>query len=448
MRRFIIISVIVLGFAAPAAAQWSPTTPLVLPGAFDIPLNSSSVSQTKSGALTVGGGYIAGTAATNTDLVVNGQICWNTICKNTWESIGSGNFVHLFTNAIFTPDSGYPQLIGDAALSDKALVGRAGVASALRTTVGLYGKAAGTPGALTSVGVFGDSINAYGYGVYGYVGGNTSASAGTFNGHVRVAWPYDLIIGPVGANAQAARQNSSVSFVCLGDASGRPFNDVCKSGWDSGSTSSWSLNGNVVWPSSTSTIVVAGGIGSAAKFQVDPHPDFTTDVVVSNATTTNGMVIGSPASNTPLSLTCGDGICNGAESTVFTHPNFCAIDCDHVPPGPIADLAKSTNVVNRTATFVWDRPSGDARGTLVLSKVSSPSTSPTDGTVMTSMLVTSCSASTCTYTTPTLSTNVTYYFTFYVFDYAPNYSTSVYTSVRFSTGGSPPPDPPPVGGGF
>jgi len=426
--------------AFPALAQWSPAVPLELPAGFDVPLNTTGQDQTKSGALTVNGGYISGPAA---DLNVNGQICWNGTCQDNWSTAAGGNFVHLFTTSAYAADSGYADLTGSAALAAFALAGKAPVATALKATSGFSGIASATTAATTSVGVFGESQNTSGTAVYGYNGGNANTWAGTFVGKVRIDWPYDLIVGQVGTNAQQARNNTSNSYLCLGGDSGS-FASVCRTTWPTGASSLWALNGSTLWPSSTTNNVVAGGTGGSAKFRIERRPDFTTDVYIAGGATATGFVVGSPSSLTPVSVTCGDKVCNGSEVATFGHPNFCAVDCDYTPPTPVEMDEAVVDQFARQVTFYWATTTTDTRGTLVLQKIGSPSASPTDGVVVADVLATSCALG-CSYQTPTLSTGITYYYTFFAYDYAPNYSTGVYRSVRFSSGGGG--HDPPIGGG-
>lgn len=444
----IVATVIPLCLATAVRAQWSPGSPYGLPAGFNSPLNTTTETQTKTGVLTVNGTYSAGSSTQPTDLNVTGQICWNNDCRSDWNQVGTGNFVHLFSNTTFTADTGSPILVGDTSQSPIALLGLSGLING-RATYGLSGLSASAFGPNLSAGVFGESNNPSGIAVYGLgIQGQSAAYAGYFIGKVRLLPSSDLIVGPVGNNSQSARASGG-SYLCLGDTGGA-FSSVCKSTWDNGNVSAWTRQNGVLWAGQGVSWVAAGSSGSAF-FRVQPRPDSTNDVSVSGSATFRQTIIGTPSASTPIALTCGDGICNGAENDTFGNPNFCAIDCDHTAPPVLVAVGMSLNVIARTATFTWTVPasSTDVLGTRIVYKIGSPSTGPTDGTLVQNKLLTTCPSRNCTYVTPTLATNTSYYYSFYLYDYASNHSPGIWKLVRFNAGGGGPPPPgPPVGGGF
>lgn len=436
------------GMGAFAADQWTPPTlPGILPSTFDIPLNTSGVAQVKAGPLTVNGAF----TVTNS-LDVQGDICWNDPgsrinCRNGWQNIGSLNFVHRFPNFCNPPelcatsDIGYAYLVGQDG-SSAALTATAGEPSGGRLTQAIYG-AASTEDTGDSYGVVGEALSDNTFAVYGLnLVGSQSAWAGYFVGNVRIfsaagsSSPADLVIGPIGGNVQNARANG-LSEICLGDALGKPFAEVCKSDWPPGTVSKWALNPSspqlnaTLWPASSGLSLAAGGSDSNAKFLVQRQLDGTADLAVQGDTSLKKMVIGAPV-NLPVTATCGDGICNNNENDNYCSPrpcgNYCPEDCDLTPPGNVA-VSESVNEETRVVTFTWTNPpQSDYAGVRVIRRVNIEPTGPNDGTPIEFTKTQN------SYITPPHDVGTLYYYKFYAFDNQRNYSSGITKAIYLLPG--------------
>ncbi len=449
-----VVAIGVLAFAGMRALAFTfipPSDPPgVLPATFDLPLNTSGVTQIKAGPLTVNGTF----TVTNS-LNVNGDICWNGSginCRSNWQNVGSTNFVHRYPS-IGGSDFGYPHLVGQDE-SEAALTSTAGDPSGGRWTQGVYG-AASTEDTGDSYGVVGEALSDNTYAVYGMIQSGQSAWAGYFVGNVRIfstvgsSSPADLVIGPIGANVQTARTNS-ISEICLGDdpiggpPPPKPFAEVCKSDWPPGTTSKWALNplaqpNATLWPASSDLSLAAGGSDASAKFLVQRQPDGTADLAVQGDTALKKMVIGTPV-NLPVTATCGDGICNNSENDNYCSPrpcgNYCPEDCDLIPPDNLSVSAETIDESTGVVTFVWNNPPQlDYAGVRVVSSTNLPPSGPDYGTPI------DLPNSQTSYTTPPHGFGTLYYYTFYSFDGVRNYAAGETEHLYFSDPSDPPGGP-------
>lgn len=462
MRRMAWITLFFCGAVfAPmlAQAQWWSQDLLTFPAGFTLPLNTSSSNQMKSGNLTVNGGFTVGASGL---LDVRNQICWNGVCQNSWTP-SSTNLVRRLTLPVDVAktDLGFPELFGDETLvANDTLTGKAATPTATRgKTSGIAGIAA-SGSTYTSAGVTGEVGNHVinGIAIYGDTVGNQSAWAGYFVGKVRIESPYDLIVGDLRWASVQQAKTETTSYVCLGDASGKPFGEVCRSSWNAGTLSMWARNGNTIWPGTYYDPVAIGGSTASAKFRIIPRPDLTADVFTSNDVTAKAFVVGSPTGLQDNTVTCGDGICNGGESSTNGSPTYCVGDCDHIPPDPAYPVPATNPVApgvtalenpDNTVTFTWkyadlEFSPTDNKGTRIVRKPSTPVLSPREGTP--AVAIDRPGACTqldpCSWTSPALPPDTSYYFAIYAYDFADNYSTPVMKYARFGSPGMSQPAPP------
>lgn len=438
----------IVGVRVFAQGIWNPgTDPGQLPDTFAAPLNTTGVEQTKTGLFTLNG-----SATVTNEFTTFGNVCWNDSgsganCRNGWQSVGSQSFVHLYPSS-GGPDVGYPKLIGSGE-NEYSLQVKAGAPDPGRITRGI--QAGSSLSAIGfSAGVVAEAMSDRTYGVYGMADNN--AWAGYFVGNVRIFGNGDLIVGPTNTPEVQTARNNNVSEICLG-------ND-CRSDWAAGTSSIWALayasdpTKTTLWPGSDlsgSRNLAIGGNDSNAKFYVETLPTGSAslptvaNLSVQGSSAFTSITIGTPA-GLPTTVTCGDGRCNNGENDTFCSPrtapacsSYCPEDCDVAPPDNIADVEHVTDRSQKTMTFIWENPLDvDLAGIRVVRTVNSEPSGPADPTAFVTDLVPAPTY----WTTSQFSLNTQYYFTFYAFDTARNYSAGHIESIMLSSpggGGQPGP---------
>lgn len=435
-----------------AAWQEAPNPPTVAGALTGALITNASGAQTKIGALTVLGNVDVPLVPSGV-LTLNGNLCWNdtgsgTECRPTFPpTTASGVHRNVSTDA--EPDAydtaGSAWLQGNAP-TQFALRVQAPPALGPTATYGVKGIA---PAAVSgsSTGIRADALidDPYHIAMYGFAAA-PFGWAGYFDGKVAVAWPYDLYIGEVfdpmtGLMYPAIEEarfasGFDVPQVCLNQRCIDSWNDATSTGgpW------SYTAGTNTIHPAlSTSDWSVGSGSWNAT-FYVHRYANNTADVrIFGNTTVQSRVSVGSPSSTVPISYTCGDGICNGSEST-----SSCQIDCDTTAPGNIENLEPALDLIARKVFFSWTRPTigpsvdPDYQGVRIVQKVGSPPSGPNDPLAAATYNVPNPGVS---WTTPTLAANTTYYFAFYSYDAVNNYANGVVSDlVRFS--GGPPSGPP------
>ncbi len=312
-RQYILPVLLVLGAftvlllsPTPASAAWSEPTASPPGGNVAAPLNTSAVSQSKAGGLTING-----------LLVGNASIQASQAPGLTYGVQGTAS----------NPNANQ---------TTAGIWGVSGNATAVNSrTAGVYGIATGATG--SSIGLLGvagvDSTVTFG--VYGWDQGNTNAYAGYFVGKVDV----------VG--------NLSATSYCL--------NGVCINNWSEvggGNGTAWTEDPtNNTYLSNTNSNLALGGTTSAnAKFFFNVGTGTET---ASNYYASNAVTIGAPTN-----YFVGDGICSvgegcggmdcanqpdGCPANKVCDPNGAAVCVDSVPPD-ITAPSKPTVSVNGTPT--------------------------------------------------------------------------------------------------
>jgi hypothetical protein len=95
------------------------------------------------------------------------------------------------------------------------------------------------------------------------------------------------------------------------------------------------------------------------------------------------FALGLPQS-TPLTFTCGDGVCNGVESFDSADVNYCAVDCPAIVPGTPGNVTglSATALSGLIINLNWNNP-GDSNysDTLIVRRAgAAPIFIPTNGT--------------------------------------------------------------------
>lgn len=447
MRFFIlpivVLMTLVLAIAAvrvSAAPFVNPVTPV--PGGLVSPfLNTSSTAQTKLGGLTVQDLVVGvvGNDPGDDDLKVgrtggSSKICWNGVCKNSWDEV-----VQLTGKLRLRPASGYDtgaiQLKGLDCVAGSlncpsdppaTVITRAGKPST-SPTHGIYGRANGGAAGTASYGIYGRAAADSHYAVYATNSGNIYAWAAYFEGDVAVTTkvdgtPSDLYIGVNTMN------NDNVAQLCL--------NGDCRSSWASiGSSGFWSLNGSYLYPTAVTRSLGVGGAAPNAPFSVAVTADANNlpqqaDLSVRADSQFNQYVVGTPPASLPVSVTCGDGQCNGSENDTYGSANYCPADCDATAPGNISFILVIQNDSTLERTWTWAYPvDADVAGVRIVRKQGSPPTGPTDGTFLTFV-----NSPGSTYTGTNHALDVGYFYGFYTYD-GRYYSSGVIEYVIFHSGG-------------
>ncbi len=448
MRFFILPAVVlitlmlVIGAVRVSAAPFvNPVTPA--PGGNVAPfLNTSSFAQTKLGGLSV------------QDLVVgdnpsdalnvgrtdgSSRICWNGVCKNSWDEV-----VQLSDKLQLRPASGYDlgviQIVGPAGPTEPVatVAAQAGKPST-SPTHGIYAQAAGGPAGTDSYGVYGQATVDGHYAVYATNGGNISAWAAYFEGDVAVTTkidgtPSDFYIG------ENMMNNDNFAQLCL--------NGDCRREWPApGSGGLWglnsTLNGDYLYPTTVTRSLGVGGSASNASFSVAVTADANglpqrADLSVRADAQFDEYVVGTAPASLPVTVTCGDGQCNGSENDNFCSPrpscgSYCPEDCDVTAPNDIVIIQRTIFDATKTVRYIWQSPSGtpDYAGTRIVRMVGRSPTGPNDpgGTYADRLVGNNL------YETPPNNVDTQYYYGFYAYDNHGYYSPGVIELVYFSSGG-------------
>lgn len=368
----VVLFVASIGLAARAAWEGptsGTTAPFDFPAGFVLPLNTSAVDQTKTGALSLGGtttanaGLIVGTGGGST------RICWNGVCRSSWTTAGSGSFVRLQTGAFSGNDVGNVLLTGtNASITPITLRGVAkDTGNVFNPGVGIEGIASNSNAGF-SAGVAGNAAVNWldHYGIYASNGGSPIVPAADFAGHVSLEGGYDLVIGVINSSVTAARANG-IPEICL--------NGSCKSAWEIGGRSEWAVfagTTSTLWPNSSTRSVSVGN----GTFTVIPYVNSTVDLTVSGDAEARHFVIGTPTSYLS-GKTCGDRVCNLNETAVS-----CALDCDTIAPDrvPLVDAVTFDTVLNEVRIDWLNPSSAGFAGTRVVWKVGTNPANPSDGT--------------------------------------------------------------------
>ncbi|MBI4090383.1 MAG: hypothetical protein HY421_03185 [Candidatus Kerfeldbacteria bacterium] len=272
------------------AAVWkdpAPCTPPVDVSGCPIsaPLNTSNSIQTKSGDLTLLEGLTIG----NSDLIIGDSappdtpICWNGVCKSNWgDPSQAGNFVPLFNKACSSGCNadGYSFSSGFASIQ------------APTTALAAWRARASAPGVANTAGVLGVShpTSSVSYGIFAQAGNDSYENAALFAsapaqseawaaylaGDVRVAEPWDVVVGGSGLPAQ-----NGVGELCI--------NDECRRDWppDGTGDAHWTENGSYYEVTETSYHLAVGSNGSGAPFFVETVPSqYNADLIVRGSGTT------------------------------------------------------------------------------------------------------------------------------------------------------------------
>lgn len=386
MRRTSAIIAVLLTAAAVAgmrasAATWvSPVAPQ--PGGNVAPsLNTSSIAQTKQGGIVVSGyplnaeGFPALTlGTTGTERV---EFCLNGTdaahCRSGWDDFRSfSNKLRLSPSAA---DSGYVDLrapgtdFADPYQVDASVRGIAGIPTSTLSTTGVYGQASSLEG--TSYGIYADArgisshmaiyadtdVPTVGYGGWaGYFNGSaviseTYTDVGTCRKHPSVSCVDDtpciaqgsddtcvvypsLMIG----GATLPPRSVNEGYICLGTDANR-----CRSTWPViGGTGFWTSTADQIRPNAeqqTRSLAVAGS-GESAGMSVTVNVDgvgtpIGADMNLRGTASFDMYTVGVTLTGEPVSMTCGNNLCEGLENDEFTSPYYCPQDCDDTPPGNV-----------------------------------------------------------------------------------------------------------------
>lgn len=311
---FLIFVVLALVFVSAGTLRAQFIEPIdTPPSGSDVapPINTSATTQTKQGSL------ILDHPSNTVRLEIGSagklyELCLNGVCTPSFSTF---NFIRLQGVAGAptpgTPDTGFAQI---KALTSQQFALRAeGSEPSAAWTTGLYGVTSSTStGAFARYGVHGRTAvdSPLSYGVYGYASG-PSSWAGYFEGRVQVTG--DLLIG----SATNKRK------LCLNDDGDFTGEECIES-----------------WPfSETSQFVSLQKTDSPSPEGGSSH--------ISGGGTFSSIVFGTPAPETPLALTCGDGICQGTLSNPDEVTGSCEVDCFTIN-------AVTLNVGVTSADVSWD----------------------------------------------------------------------------------------------
>lgn len=386
------VSIMTMNVVRVRAQQFiEPTSPLG--GNAAAPLNGGSNTQRKLGSLIIGSNATTSYLCLNTDSVLTTD---PTKCISSWSQL-RGNYVTLaqtdLTSNPFptlndhvvaagrTADIGFARLQADGTKSQLYTLIVEATGSAIQPATALYA---------TDGGVSSNYAAAFNGGIY--IGDGTSSSSKKFclNGNFTV--------------------DTSVSSSTYGKG--------CITSWSQLSSFLASQN-YVLLQSNTGTLVPQNGrisISGSAVFATDDR---------------TGLIIGAPPAGTSVSISCGDGMCNGSETA-----SSCAIDCDQAAPANVTQLAVSANETTKKFTFTWTNPAdADFAGVKVVRTQGVPPTGPNDPAAQATNLILNPTAS---FLTSALTTGVSYYFGFYSYDQYNNFSSGVIQGARLGGSGCTP----------
>lgn len=394
------MTVVVLGAAllltphhASALEFIEPTSPLG--GNAAAPINGGTSTQQKLGSLLLGSSSTTSYFCLNSDSVVTND---PTKCISSWSQL-RGNYVTLsqtdLSSITFPTLSDHVTAAGRTADIGYARIQADGTKNQLYSLiVEATGSAAQPATALLATD-----------------GGVSDNYAAIFNG--------GIYIGD-GTTNSAKKFCLNGTFTIDTNVSSATYGKGCITSWSQLATFMPSQN-FVLLQSNTGSLITQNG-----RIAISGSATFATD---SKA----GLVIGAPPSGTSVSISCGDGMCNGTESAIS-----CPVDCDQAPPAEITSLTPTTNTTARTASFTWVNPNdSDFAGVKVLRKSGSAPTSPFD----TGATATTVAKPGAAMTSTNLTVGVTYYYTFYTYDTMGNYSAGVTQAIRLGGSSCIPGDP-------
>lgn len=238
-------------------------------------LNTADSIQTKSGDLTLVSGLTISELIVGDATPPDTSICWNGVCKSNWGEVGgpSGNFLPLNIAS-----SGYASIQAPA----EAL-------AAWHSWAGP--PAGGASTAAVSAVSDGDSVVSYGLyaranydsrenaALFARAPAGKVAWAAYFAGDVRVAVPWDVVVG--GNGTPSSNLPVELGELCIAD--------VCRSTWPASGTgdANWAESGNYLQLATNSYNLGIGGNGSGAPFFVKAAPQqYAADLVVRGSGTT------------------------------------------------------------------------------------------------------------------------------------------------------------------
>lgn len=387
--------------ALPVRAQnyVEPTSPAG--GSTAWPLNSSGNAQIKRGTLIIGeaGG--------------NAKLCLNTNdpndltnCISNWSNAGS--FVHLKN---FVPGNGFPST--DLRAYEAADTGYARIQATGNNLYSVIVEANTGPSSSTAL--------------IATDGGRATNYAANFQGKLYIGYPSSLAEAKLCLNGEYAIDTTP------GDAS---FGKGCITSWSQIAAIAAAGDYVILQPATSTPTAQFGqlAISGGASFASDPN---------------TAVVIGAPGVGTPITVTCGDGICNSNECSLSTAPacgvgsaDYCPTDCDRTPPGNITihgTLYNSGTGSYPIAGFGWTLPTDpDLAGTRILRQLGTPPTSPSGPADLTVNI----SAPTDNWNDPTqLEFDTTYYYAFYAYDATGNFSSGQQMVFRVNRSTVPPFEP-------
>jgi|GEM_PF-2846496 len=315
-HRFLLLVTVVstlLVVGQPEAQAFSEPTGTPPGGNVVAPLNVSGTAQTKTGDLTIQGDLTVAPQVTGSLTVGasggTSKICLNASCITSWGQAVGSNFVRLFTgdtsSQVTTNTDGGFARVQAGIDQDFALEG---ISSAQAG-----GPRYGVAGIVSAAGL-GDPLS---YGVYGRGGG--SSLAALFSGNVSVV-NGKLQVGKVGAPAEICLYGSGV--------------EECINKWTLAALNGQSASSDFVLvqrPSTANPEVKA----QYGQVSVAGNANFGT------------VTLGEPTAVTPISASCGDGICSSI-TTPGEDINTCSQDCLRFAAGPSLGT-----VNNDSAVITW-----------------------------------------------------------------------------------------------
>ena len=398
-RRYILIAALVLGACIVGPAQAlqyiEPTSPLG--GTSAAPLNGSSSTQRKLGSLIIGSGSSPSSLCLNTDTVSSDP----SVCITSWSQL-HGNFVTLSQTAIPISQQLSDYKVSSTQTSD---IGFARI-QADPTKSQYYSLI------LEANGSGAQSATA----LYASDGGLSTNYAAQFNGSVYLG---------DGTSGSAKKFCLNGAFALDTNTSSATYGKGCISSWSQ--LAAFVPSQNFVFlqtPNQTPT-------PQYGNIAINGSAIMATD-------TTAGVVIGAPVAGTSVTVTCGDGLCNGSESGVAGNANYCAVDCDRIPPGNIVLGTPNLDTTIGRVIFTWTNPSdADFAGVRIIRTIGTPATGPTQTTQTGAnavYTVTKNQTPNNQLTSSGLSSGTIYYFSFYAYDATGNYASGVVQGI--STNGT------------
>lgn len=361
----------------PAQAQWAEPSGTPPGGSVAAPINISNNTQTKAGSFTINpGNFYLGQSGGSSKFCLNADpvadINNTAKCISDWADIGGvGKFVRLNPSS---PDS------------DTGFVSVVGVSN------GQYAFKAVAPTANNqyTAGVLAQDTTGFSgtsYAVYAYAGtsnskavyaqsDNSQSYAGYFRGLVGIYGTLTVQQGNINLDAGDVLVGtvSNPTQICLYGSGAEDCIDSWQDVVDK-------LNGEL-WTEEQ----IAAGVYNTYLTQTQSNLaiggngyDRQTEFFF-NVSSGGKFALGLPTASSPISFTCGDGVCNGVETSAT-----CVADCPAgIPqpdvPGNIRSLTASSLGVGRNR-LTWQNPSnGTFAGVVFVRAIGAqPSLPPSDG---------------------------------------------------------------------